>query len=82
MPKITIYSKENCSYCTKAILLAQEKGLAVTEIKLGRDLDRDTFLATLKEKIGKLPETAPQIFMGEDDEYVGGYTEFAARYAS
>lgn len=82
MSKITIYSKDNCPFCVKSVALAQEKGLEITEIKLGRDLDRDTFLATLTNKIGKAPETVPQIFLGDNEEHVGGYAELAARYSA
>ncbi len=65
-----IYTKENCSYCTQAKSLLQQRKLAYTEIP---------FSVELKESIqARAPEgitirTVPQIFL--DGEYVGGYLQ-------
>ena len=67
--KILIYSKDNCTYCTQAKKMFNDRKLEFTEVKLGRDISRE-------ELIDKLPHgwtTMPAIYV--DDEFIGGYTE-------
>jgi glutaredoxin 1 len=65
---ITIYSIPNCIYCDQAIDLAHKYKFEVA-IRSARDLTEREWLS----KIGKIPKTAPQIFIGS--EYIGGYTD-------
>lgn len=65
---ITIYKIPNCIYCDKAVLLAQLNKYEVVE----RDV-RALSKAQWKAKIGHIPKTAPQIFIGPD--HIGGYDD-------
>ena len=65
---ITIYSIPNCTYCEQAIELSHKHRFEVA-IRSARDLTEREWLS----KIGKVPKTAPQIFIGH--EYIGGYTD-------
>ena len=67
--QILIYSKNNCSYCTKAKSLLDNLGLTYTEKKYE---DFDSVEVMLKE-IGKKVRTMPQIKI--DDKLVGGYNQ-------
>lgn len=68
--RATMYTKDNCPYCTVAAGILEDHGIEFDEVKLGRDMDRDSFLSELTEKIGKKPSTVPQIFL--DGKHVGG----------
>jgi len=65
----TIYGKPNCSYCTKAKSLLEERGIAYAYHDIISDIEQRQIL------LNKLPnlETVPQIYDGE--HHVGGYTE-------
>lgn len=65
---ITIYSIPNCTFCEQAIDLAHFHQCEVA-IRSARDLTKEEWIA----KIGKIPRTAPQIFIGSD--YIGGYND-------
>ena len=67
--QITIYSKNNCLYCTKAKNLVKNLGLEYTEKKLEEFESVDKML----EDIGKNVRAMPQIKI--DDELVGGYNQ-------
>ena len=67
--QILIYSKNNCSYCTKAKSLLDNLGLTYTEKKYE---DFHSVEVMLKE-IGKKVRTMPQIKI--DDKLVGGYNQ-------
>ncbi len=70
---ITIYSKNNCPFCVRAIKLAEDKGLKHTVFKIGDNITQEDFLS-------KFPNarTVPQIenITTGGNEYIGGYTEF------
>ena len=76
-----VYSKPNCSFCTKAKQLLTNKGeeFKVIDIAEGsiedQTLARELLINRVIETTGELPKTMPQIFYG--DQYVGGYTELA-----
>lgn len=72
MPKITIYTTDNCPYCIRAKQLLNARGLAFEEINLE---GRPEEIASLKARTGW--RTVPQIFY--DDVLIGGYTELAAK---
>lgn len=72
MPKVTIYTKETCPYCTMAKNLLKQKGInEVTEIRI--DLD-----PAVREKMIEITGrmTVPQIFIGET--HVGGFDDLSA----
>ena len=67
--QITIYSKNNCLYCTKAKNLVKNLGLEYTEKKLEEFESVDKML----EDIGKQVRQMPQIKI--NDELIGGYNQ-------
>ena len=66
---ITVYSKNNCVFCTKAKTLLKNLGLEYEEKSLEKDFGSDP--VKLVEDIGKQVRTMPQIKI--DGELVGGY---------
>ncbi len=68
MPKVQIYSKQNCPYCVRAKLLLQKKGVAFEEIDVEND---DARRAWLVEESGQ--RTVPQVFV--DGRSLGGFTD-------
>ena len=71
MSKITVYSTDFCSFCTRAKALLDARGLEYEEINLERDPDGR---AELARRTGML--SFPQILI--DDELVGGFMELVA----
>ena len=67
--QITIYSKNNCLYCTKAKNLVKNLGLDYTEKRLEEFESVDKML----EDIGKQVRQMPQIKI--NDELIGGYNQ-------
>ena len=65
--KVIIYSKLNCTYCSKAKVMLDNLGIEYTEKKLEEFKTVDDML----EDIGKKVKTMPQIKI--DGELVGGY---------
>ena len=73
--EIVIYSKQNCSFCTKAKNLVKKLGLEYTEKKME---DFESTEAML-EDIGKQVRTMPQIKI--DDKLIGGYNQLVEHFA-
>jgi len=72
MQSVTIYSKENCPYCTRAKSLLKQKGVTkLNEIRV--DLDSKA-REKMVEITGRM--TVPQIFIGKT--HVGGFDDLAA----
>jgi glutaredoxin 3 len=71
MPKVQVYSKQQCAYCVRAKALLQKKGVAFEEIDVEHDDAKRTWLV---EASGQ--RTLPQIFV--DDRPLGGYSELEA----
>jgi glutaredoxin 3 len=71
MRKITVYSTDACSFCTRAKTLLDARGLEYSEINLARDPDGR---AELCRKTGML--SFPQILI--EDEVIGGFMELVA----
>lgn len=69
---VTIYTKDNCSWCVKAKELMNKLNIHYTELKLDRDFTRDELRILIGEH---LPLTVPQIFI--DNHRIGGYEDFA-----
>lgn len=68
--KVTIYGKENCVWCERAVELCESKKIQFKYKKI-EDLEtRDILLKLLPDV-----KTVPQIWDG--GTHIGGYTEFA-----
>lgn len=65
---ITVYSKDQCVFCDKAIALLKLKAKDHTVYKLGKDFDRDTILEMFPDA-----RTFPIITV--DKKFIGGYNE-------
>ena len=82
--KATIYSKENCPYCTRAKTLLDKIGIPYDENLIGqpgsKGLKENQSGATRGELLEKAPNTrtVPQIWI--DGEHIGGYTELSAKF--
>ena len=66
MRPVEIYTTQTCPYCAMAKRLLQKKGVAYTEIDVGRD--PALRVAMTQRAHGR--RTVPQIFIGET--HVGG----------
>ena len=71
MPKVQVYSKQQCPYCVRAKALLQKKGVAYEEIDVEHDDAKRTWLV---ETSGQ--RTVPQIFV--DGRPLGGFSELDA----
>jgi glutaredoxin 3 len=69
MPPVEIYTTRWCPYCHAAKRLLQRKGVAFSEIDVGRDWERREEM--VERANGR--STVPQIFIG--DTHVGGCDE-------
>ena len=74
---ITVYSKNNCVFCTKAKALLKNLGLEYEEKSLEKDFGSDP--SKLIEDIGKNVRTMPQIKI--DGELIGGYNQLVEHFA-
>ena len=73
---IVIYSKPNCTFCTKAKGLLGKLGHAYEEKMLGKDFHTPD---EMFEEIGKQVRTMPQIMI--DDKLVGGYNQLVEYFS-
>ena len=71
MSNVTVYTTENCPFCTRAKQLLDTRGVQYEEINLERD---PRGRQELVEKTGMM--TFPQVIVG--DELIGGFTETLA----
>ena len=67
--KVIIYSKLNCTYCSKAKVMLDNLGIEYTEKKLEEFKTVDDML----EDIGRKVKTMPQIKI--DGNLIGGYNQ-------
>lgn len=72
---VTIYTKENCTYCTKAKMLLANRGIRYTELKLNEDFSRQNLL-----ELYPSAQTFPVIVV--DGFNIGGYTELERKLLS
>ncbi|KDA02441.1 glutaredoxin 3 [Hyphomonas oceanitis] len=72
MPKVTIYTRAFCPYCSRAVSLLKEKKIAMKEIDAGMDAAKK---AEMVERSGGA-RTFPQIFIG--DKHIGGCDDMMA----
>ena len=73
--EIVIYSKLNCTFCTKAKNLIKNLGLEYTEKKMEDFVSTEAML----EDIGKQVRTMPQIKI--DNKLIGGYNQLIEHFA-
>ena len=66
MADVTIYTRQFCPYCTRAVSLLKSKNVNFNEIDAGMDAQKK---AEMVERSGG-GRTFPQIFIG--DKHVGG----------
>ncbi len=62
--EVTLFTKPNCSYCTKAKATLSKQGLQYEEISVGEEITISAMRAIT------CADTTPQIFI--DGEYIGG----------
>ena len=74
--KIVIYSKPNCTFCTKSKSLLNNLKLPFEEKMFGTDFKTTD---ELFEAIGKQVRTMPQIMI--DDKLVGGYNQLVEYFS-
>lgn len=68
---ITIYGKDNCTFCDQAKALCVTKDIAFEYLSLGTDFERDDFIKTMQEQFDVTPRTMPQIVEGTC--YIGSF---------
>lgn len=68
MQHVTIYTKENCSFCTKAKMLLTNRGMSYNEMKLNEDFTKENLLELYPNVM-----TFPVIVI--DGFNIGGFTE-------
>lgn len=71
MPKVEIYTRDYCGYCTRAKSLLGSKGLDFVEYNASRQSDHR---AAMMKRSGR--STFPQVFI--DNRHIGGSDELAA----
>jgi glutaredoxin 3 len=71
MSIVTVYTTDNCPFCTRAKQLLDTRGVQYEEINLERD---PSGRQQLVERTGMM--TFPQVIVG--DEIIGGFTETLA----
>jgi glutaredoxin len=71
----TIYSKSECSYCTKVKKLLLDKQTFFTDVSCDEYLleDKEGFLTFIKERANKEYRTFPMVFY--NGKFIGGFTE-------
>ena len=69
---VTIYTKDNCSFCTSAKMLMSSKGIQYNELKLNEDYSKETLKETYPSA-----KTFPVIVI--DGFNIGGYTELKVK---
>lgn len=72
MAHVTIYTRQFCPYCTRALALLRDKGVDMTHIDAGMSSEKK---AEMVERSGGA-RTFPQIFVG--DTHIGGCDDMMA----
>lgn len=65
----TVYSKKNCSFCDRAIILLRDRDHHVVVKKIDEDI---SYFNEMREKAPDM-RTMPVIF--KDDQLIGGYSD-------
>jgi glutaredoxin 3 len=71
MAQVTIYTREFCGYCTRALQTLKGKGVDFAQIDAGADMAKKQEMV---QRSGR--STYPQIFIGE--KHIGGCDEMLA----
>jgi glutaredoxin 3 len=71
MAEVTIYTRPFCGFCSRAISLLNDKGVAFTEIEAGFDPAKREEMV---QRSGR--NTFPQIFI--DGQHIGGCDDMMA----
>jgi glutaredoxin 3 len=71
MAHVTIYTRDFCGYCARALSTLRDKGADFTEIDAGLDAEKRQ---EMMRRSGR--STYPQIFVGE--QHIGGCDEMLA----
>jgi glutaredoxin 3 len=72
MAQVTIYTRDWCGYCARALKLLNDKGAEFTEFNAGADPQKRQEM--LQRSGGR--STFPQIFIG--DRHIGGCDDMMA----
>jgi glutaredoxin 3 len=72
MPKIEVYTKFLCPYCTRAMTLLSKKGVSFEEVDISMGGPKRTEM--VERSGGRV--TVPQIFI--DGQHIGGSDDLAA----
>lgn len=72
---VTIYTKQGCPYCVRALALLREKGVTPEEIRIDEFPHKRLEMETRSHR-----HTVPQIFI--DEVHVGGCDDLLALDAS
>ena len=70
---ITIYSKPDCIFCSRAKDYMHKHNIEYKEFLMGRDISRDQILEQFPQM-----RTMPIIFL--DDKLLGGYTQMVEHF--
>ncbi len=72
MAHVTIYTRQFCPFCSRALKLLKQKGVDMTHIDAGMDVEKK------KEMVQRAggARTFPQIFVG--DTHIGGCDDMMA----
>lgn len=78
--KVTIYGKENCSFCKRSVSLCKRKDVDYNYITIVDNVSDNNIEATksdVEKRIGHTFRTVPKILMEIDgkEEYIGGFDE-------
>ncbi len=68
-PVYTVYSKKNCSFCDRAVMLLEDRDHKVVIKKIDEDI---SFFTEMRAK-APLMKTMPVIF--KEDQLIGGYSD-------
>jgi glutaredoxin 3 len=72
MQKVTIYTRQGCPYCTRALAVLETKPVEIEQIDAGMDPARKQEMVTRASGA----RTFPQIFIG--DTHIGGCDDLLA----
>jgi|TARA_R110000796_G_scaffold99232_2_gene207269 glutaredoxin len=75
MSTAVVWSLDNCSSCSKAKALLDDKGIHYVQFKLGENCTKDDLIKILPNA-----QKVPQIFI--DNIYIGGYNELVEHFSS
>ena len=69
----TIYTKSDCSYCTKVKELLKDESVVVVNCDEYLESNRDMFLQTMDSITGHIHRTFPFVF--HHTKFIGGYDD-------